>query len=161
DGGLHGLVENLGDIDARDINSVPIGDGLTLRVGRYGPYIEDHSAEVAEGEAPPRASAPDAVAPDELTAQPAREPLATQAEGDNVLGQAPVTGHDIVAKNGRYGPYVTEVLPEPELDEGLSAAARKRALAALPKPRTGSLFKSMSLATVTLEEALQLLSLPR
>ncbi|WP_102510037.1 type I DNA topoisomerase [Sanguibacter massiliensis] len=161
DGGLHGLVENLGDIDARDINSVPIGDGITLRVGRYGPYIEDLSVEVAEGETPPRASVPDDVAPDELTPERARELLATQAEGDNVLGQDPVTGHDIVAKNGRYGPYVTEVLPEPELDEGLSAAARKRALAALPKPRTGSLFKSMSLATVTLEEALQLLSLPR
>lgn len=161
DGGLRGLVENLGDIDARDINSVPIGDGIMLRVGRYGPYIEDTSAAVAEGENPPRASVPDDVAPDELTVERARELLTTQAEGDNVLGQDPVTGHDIVAKNGRYGPYVTEVLPEPELDPSLSAAARKKALAALPKPRTGSLFKSMSLATVTLEQALQLLSLPR
>jgi len=159
--GLHDLVENLGDIDARDINSVQIGEGLQVRVGRYGPYVEDTAAEVKEGENPPRASIPDDVAPDELTVDKARELLATQTSGDVELGTDPATGHQVVAKAGRYGPYVTEVLPTPELDPDLSAAARKRALAALPKPRTGSLLKSQSLETITLDDALALLSLPR
>ena len=116
---------------------------------------------VKEGENPPRASVPDDVAPDELTVAKARELIETQADGDIVLGADPQTGHPIVARSGRYGPYVTEVLPEPKLEEGLSAAAKKRALAALPKPRTASLFKDMSLQTITLEDALRLLSLPR
>lgn len=161
DDGLRGLVANLGDIDAREINSIDIGEGIQLRVGRYGPYVEDLRAEVAEGENPPRASVPDEVAPDELTVAKARELLATQTDGDRELGVDPDSGHMIVAKAGRYGPYVTEILPEPELEEGLSAAAKKRALAALPKPRTASLFKTMDPATVTLEDALRLLSLPR
>ena len=159
-GGLHGLVANLGDIDARVVNSIEIGDGIMLRVGRYGPYLED-SAATAEGGEPKRASVPDELAPDELTVEKARELLETQPEGDIVLGQDPVTGTTIVAKKGRFGPYVTELLPEPELDEGLSAAAKKRALAAAPKPRTASLLKSMQLATLTLDDALKLLSLPR
>ena len=159
--GLHDLVENLGDIDARDINSVRIGEGLQVRVGRYGPYVEDTVAEVGEGENPPRASIPDDVAPDELTVAKARELLATQTSGDVELGTDPATGHPVVGKAGRYGPYVTEVLPAPELDPDLSAAAKKRALAALPKPRTGSLLKSQTLETITLEDALALLSLPR
>jgi DNA topoisomerase-1 len=161
DEGLRQLVEDLGDIDAREINSVPIGEGITLRVGRYGPYIEDTAAEVAEGENPPRASVPDEVAPDELTVAKARELLETQGDGDIVLGVDPSTQTTIIAKAGRYGPYVTEVLPEPEFDEGLSAAALKRAKAALPKPRTASLLKTQSLQTITLDDALQLLSLPR
>ena len=159
--GLHQLVEDLGDIDAREINSIAIGEGITLRVGRYGPYIEDTAAEVKEGETPPRASVPDEIAPDELTVAKARELLETQGDGDTVLGEDPTTGTTIVAKAGRYGPYVTEVLPEPELEEGLSAAALKRAKAALPKPRTASLLKTMSVQTVTLDDALMLLSLPR
>lgn len=158
-GGLRGLVDNLGEIDAREVNSIDIGDGITLRVGRYGPYLE------APGDGPDadpqRASVPDDLAPDELTVAKARELLETMPDGDNVLGTDPTTGTQIVARNGRYGPYVTEVLPEPELDPGLSAAARKKALAAGPKPRTGSLFKSMNLATITLDDALRLLSLPR
>lgn len=158
-GGLRGLVDNLGEIDAREVNSIDVGEGITLRVGRYGPYLE------APGEGPDaeprRASVPDDLAPDELTVAKARELLETMPDGDKVLGTDPATGTQIVARNGRYGPYVTEVLPEPELDPGLSAAARKKALAAAPKPRTGSLFKSMSLATVTLDDALRLLSLPR
>lgn len=157
--GLRDLVENLGEIDAREVNSIEIGDGIVLRVGRYGPYLE--APGESEGDDPRRSSVPDELAPDELTVAKARELLETQPDGDNVLGEDPATGTTIVARNGRYGPYVTELLPEPELDEGLSAAARKKALAAAPKPRTGSLFKSMSLATVTLEQALQLLSLPR
>jgi DNA topoisomerase-1 len=104
---------------------------------------------------------PDELAPDELTVEKARELMETQPEGDLVLGEDPTTGTTIVAKNGRYGPNVTELLPEPELDPSLSAAARKKALAAAPKPRTASLFKSMTLPTLTLDDALRLLSLPR
>ncbi|WP_029069541.1 type I DNA topoisomerase [Jonesia quinghaiensis] len=159
--GLKQLVDDLGDIDARDINTVPLGEGLVLRVGRYGPYIEDLSTEVKEGENPPRASVPDEIAPDELTVEKARELLATQKDGDIVLGTDPVSGHEVVAKAGRFGPYVTEIIPEPELDESMSAAAKKKAKAALPKPRTASLFKTQSLDTITLDEALRLLSLPR
>ena len=159
--GLRELVANLGEIDAREVNSIAIGDGITLRVGRYGPYIEDSAGEPGADGNPRRASVPDDLAPDELTVEKARELLETQPEGDLVLGTDPATGHTVVAKNGRYGPYVTELLPEPELDPGLSAAARKKALAALPKPRTGSLLKSQSLQTITLEDALRLLSLPR
>jgi DNA topoisomerase-1 len=142
--GLKRLVDDLGDIDARDINSVPIGDGITLRVGRYGPYLE---APGENGDEPRRASVPDDVAPDELTVDKARELLETQADGDRELGQDPETGHAVVARSGRYGPYVTEVLPE---DAPKSA-----------KPRTASLLKSMQLETVTLAEALRLLALPR
>ncbi|QAY64249.1 type I DNA topoisomerase [Xylanimonas allomyrinae] len=160
-GGLKNLVENLGEIDPVAINSVEIGDGLRVRVGRYGPYLEDLSAPVAEGENPPRASVPDDLAPDELTVEKARELLAAGGDDGRSLGADPATGHEIIAKAGRYGPYVTEVLPEPVLAEGLSAAARKKALAAQPKPRTASLFKDMDLATVTLDDALKLLSLPR
>ena len=152
-GGLRGLVDNLGDIDARDVNSIEVADGITLRVGRYGPYLEG-----AEGE---RASVPEDLAPDELTAERARELLAAEPEGDRVLGTDPATGTPIVVRNGRYGPYVTEQLPEPELDPGLSAAARKKALAAAPKPRTASLFKSMTVDSVSLDDALRLFSLPR
>ena len=152
-GGLRGLVDNLGDIDARDVNSIEVADGITLRVGRYGPYLE--------GPEGARASVPDDLAPDELTEERARELLAAEPEGDRVLGEDPTTGTPIVVKNGRYGPYVTEQLPEPELDPNLSAAARKKALAALPKPRTASLFKSMTVDSVTLDDALKLFSLPR
>jgi DNA topoisomerase-1 len=160
-GGLRALVENLGEIDAAAINSVEIGEGIRVRVGRYGPYLEDLAAEVEEGKTPPRASVPDDVAPDELTVAKARELLAAGADDGRVLGTHPETGNPIVAKNGRYGPYVTEQLPEPDLDPDLSAAAKKRALAALPKPKTASLLKSQALDSVTLEDALQLMSLPR
>ncbi|GLY14172.1 type I DNA topoisomerase [Kineosporia rhizophila] len=141
--GLKPLVDDLGDIDARDINSVPLGEGIVLRVGRYGPYLE---VPGEDGEAR-RASVPDDVAPDELTVEKARELLETQADGDRELGTDPDTGRQIVARNGRFGPYVTEILPD---DAPKSA-----------KPRTGSLFKSMDVQSVTLDEALRLLSLPR
>ncbi|KQR11904.1 type I DNA topoisomerase [Cellulomonas sp. Leaf334] len=159
--GLRDLVANLGDIDAREVNSIPIGEGIVLRVGRYGPYLEDSAAEPAEDGTTRRTSVPEELAPDELTVAKARELLETQPEGDQVLGTDPVAGTPIVARNGRYGPYVTEILPDPEIDTSLSAAAQKRALAAAPKPRTASLFKSMSLQSITLDEALTLLSLPR
>lgn len=176
--GLKAMVENLGEIDARAINSIEIGEGITLRVGRYGPYLED-----AEGK---RANVPSDVAPDELTVARARELFARAADDGRELGIDPATGHTIVAKDGRYGPYVTEVLPEPAAEDGAGAPTRdaqgagstgrtkptgatgtsgaKRRGArksAAPKPRTASLFKSMDLSTVTLDQALDLLSLPR
>jgi DNA topoisomerase-1 len=134
-GGLHELVSDLGAIDAREINSLEIGDGIVLRVGRYGPYLE-------RGEQ--RASVPEELAPDELTVERAEELLA-QPSGDRELGTHPETGLPIVARTGRYGPYVTEVLPEGSKE----------------KPRTASLFKTMSLDTVGLDDAVRLLQLPR
>ena len=118
-----------------------------LRVGRYGPYIERGEKD-AEGHQ--RADVPEDLAPDELTVEYAEELLA-KPSGDFELGTDPVTGHQIVAKDGRYGPYVTEMLPEGTPKTGKNAV----------KPRTASLFKSMSLDTVTLEDALKLMSLPR
>jgi DNA topoisomerase-1 len=134
-GGLHELVSDLGAIDAREINSLEIGDGIVLRVGRYGPYLE------RDGQ---RASVPEELAPDELTLEKAEELLA-QPSGDRELGTHPETGLQIIARTGRYGPYVTEVLPEGSKE----------------KPRTASLFKTMSLDTVTLDEGVRLLELPR
>ena len=161
--GLKGLVDNLGEIDARAVNSIEIGEGITLRVGRYGPYLED-----AEGK---RANVPADLAPDELTVDKARELFTRAADDGRELGVDPVSGHVIIAKDGRYGPYVTEVLPEPEetaeteatktAKTAKSTKAKKTAKAAKPKPRTASLLRSMDLSTVTLEQALDLLSLPR
>lgn len=104
---------------------------------------------------------PPDLAPDELTVDRARELLAAGADDGRSLGTDPQTGHEIIVKAGRFGPYVVEILPEPVLDPGLSEATKKRALAALPKPRTASLFKDMQPETVTLEQALDLMSLPR
>ena len=161
--GLKGLVDNLGEIDARAVNSIEIGEGITLRVGRYGPYLED-----AEGK---RANVPADLAPDELTVDKARELFTRAADDGRELGVDPVSGHVIIAKDGRYGPYVTEVLPEPEetaeaetaktAKTAKSTKAKKTTKAAKPKPRTASLLRSMDLSTVTLEQALDLLSLPR
>jgi DNA topoisomerase-1 len=140
--GLHKLVTELGDIDARALSTFQIGDldsGVVARVGRYGTYVED-----AEGR---RASVPDDLAPDELTLDRAKELLSKPMGEERELGVDPESGNKIVAKNGRFGPYVTEVL-----DENAPKGA---------KPRTGSLFKSMSIDSVTLEQALQLMSLPR
>jgi DNA topoisomerase-1 len=133
--GLQELVSDLGAIDAREINSIELGNGIVLRVGRYGPYLERDDK---------RANIPDDLVPDELTVEKAEELLA-QPSGDRELGTDPATGRTLVARTGRYGPYVTEVL-----DEGSKE-----------KPRTASLFKSMSLDTIGLDEALQLLALPR
>ncbi|MFW0162612.1 type I DNA topoisomerase [Actinomyces sp. SKVG-SVH-4(1)] len=161
--GLKGLVDNLGEIDARAVNSIEIGEGITLRVGRYGPYLED-----AEGK---RANVPADLAPDELTVDKARELFTRAADDGRELGVDPVSGHVIIAKDGRYGPYVTEVLPEPEETAEVEATktaktakstkTKKTTKAAKPKPRTASLLRSMDLSTVTLEQALDLLSLPR
>jgi DNA topoisomerase I len=138
--GLKKLVSELGDIDARALSTFEVGDGIAARVGRYGPYVENS----ADGT---RANIPDDLPPDELTLEKARELLANPAGAEHVLGEDPDTGRRIVAKNGRFGPYVTEVL-EDDVPKGT-------------KPRTSSLFKSMSLDTITLDDALKLLTLPR
>lgn len=155
--GLKAMLDNLGEIDARAVNSIEIGEGITLRVGRYGPYLEDEEGK--------RANVPADVAPDELTVAKAKELFERAADDGRELGVDPSTGHVIIAKDGRYGPYVTEVLPEPEgtQEPQDEAAPKKRTSKAKtgPKPRTASLFKSMGLSTVTLEQALDLLSLPR
>jgi len=149
--GLHQLVNELGDIDAKELATFPVGgsdSGIVLRVGRYGPYLEGPGPSDGDGDgAAVRANVPDDLPPDELTLAKARELLANPAGEEKQLGVHPETGLRVVAKNGRYGPYVTEVLPE---------GAPKSA-----KPRTGSLFASMSLDTVSLEDAVRLLSLPR
>jgi DNA topoisomerase-1 len=134
--GLHHLVtDHLDEIDARAVNSIEIpGSEAVVRVGRYGPYVE-HGEQ--------RVSVPDDLAPDELTPEKVQELL---AQPDNKpLGFDPDNGTEIVVRSGRYGPYVTEVLPE-GVDE---------------KPRTASLLSTMTPESVTLDDALRLLSLPR
>jgi DNA topoisomerase-1 len=134
--GLKQLVSDLTEIDARDVSSFPLaGTDIVVRVGRYGPYLE------RDGQ---RVNVPDDTAPDELTPERAAE-LFDRPSSDVTLGTDPETGHQIVAKSGRFGPYVTEVLPD----------------GATGKPRTSSLLKSMELDTVTLEDALRLLTLPK
>ena len=137
--GLEKLVSELGEIDAKKLSTFSIGEGIDVRVGRYGTYLED-----AEGR---RANVDPELPPDGLTLELARELLDKPAATEREIGVNPETGYPIVAKDGRYGPYVTEVLPE---DAPKSA-----------KARTGSLFASMSLDTVSLEDALRLISLPR
>ncbi len=146
--GLKKLVNELGEIDAKELATFRVGgaeSGIDLRVGKYGPYLEGPGDDGAP--AGKRANVPDDLPPDELTLEKAHELLANPAGEETELGADPATGNRVVAKNGRYGPYVTEVLPE-------DAPAKQ-------KPRTGSLFKSMALETVTLADALKLMSLPR
>ena len=136
--GLKSLVSDLGEIDARDVSSFPLaGTDIVIRVGRYGPYLE-HDGQ--------RVNVPEDTAPDELTAEYAEE-LLSRPTGDKILGSDPSTGLTVVAKAGRFGPYVTEVLPEDA--------------PSTTKPRTASLLKAMDLDSVTLDDALRLLTLPR
>ncbi|TRW80068.1 type I DNA topoisomerase [Mycolicibacterium sp. 018/SC-01/001] len=167
-GGLKKLVGgNLEEIDAREVNSIKLfddseGRAVNVRVGRNGPYLErmvddpDNPGELK----PQRANLNDDLTPDELTLELAEKLFATPQEGRS-LGVDPETGHEILAKDGRYGPYVTEVLPEPPDDGEAGSTAKKGKKPTGPKPRTGSLLRSMDLETVTLEDALKLLSLPR
>ena len=220
-GGLKKLVGvNLEEIDAREVNSIRLFDDeqgrpVYVRVGRFGPYLERNlsAASAASPDAEPdlqRANLPADITPDELTLALAEKLFSTPQEGRS-LGVDPVTGHEIVAKEGRFGPYVTEILPsdDDDDDDGNSPAtvpagptprdgggtggqgsdaevvpldtpsgggtatktaakaaakkttAKKAAKKAGPKPRTGSLFKTMDISTVTLDDALKLLSLPR
>ncbi|WP_350347426.1 type I DNA topoisomerase [Agromyces sp. G08B096] len=170
--GLRQIVDNLGDIDAREINSVEIAPDITLRIGKYGPYLET-PAEDATPDAPPRrVNLPEGLAPDELTAEKARELIDAPVQSDRVLGLNPENGKQVVVKDGRFGPYVTELEPEPEAAEAsvdpasgevTEPAKPKRGAkkAAAPKPRTASLFKSMQIEEVDLATALKLLDLPR
>ncbi|MET0713918.1 MAG: type I DNA topoisomerase [Mycetocola sp.] len=176
--GLRTVVDNLGDIDAREINSLRLNDEITIRIGKYGPYLEvtDASAPAqADGEpaTPRRVNIPEDLAPDELTLAKAQELIDAPVLTDRVIGVNPENGKEIVAKDGRFGPYVTELEPEPESEEPIvdtatgevtdapkkKAPAKKKA--AVVKPRTASLFKSMSLDAIDLDTALKLLSLPR
>lgn len=168
-GGLKKLVGvNLEGIDARVVNSIRLFDDaegrpVYVRVGKNGPYLERMVAGDDGAPTPQRANINDSITPDELTLQIAEELFSTPQEG-RVLGVDPATGHEIVAKDGRYGPYVTEILPAPPEDPdgpAPSGAAKKGKKPVGPKPRTGSLLRSMDLQTVTLEDALKLLSLPR
>ncbi|MBX3099196.1 MAG: type I DNA topoisomerase [Salinibacterium sp.] len=164
--GLRTVIDNLGEIDAREINSIHIADDVTLRIGKYGPYLEAPGEDPAT---PRRINIPQDLAPDELTADKARELIDAPVVGDRVIGVNPENGKEIVAKDGRFGPYVTEVEPEPEpvepeyvLDKKTGELKEKKAKkVAVVKPRTASIFKSMDLATIDIETALALLSLPR
>ncbi|MGO2053182.1 DNA topoisomerase I [Arthrobacter sp. MYb211] len=168
--GLKHVVDNLGDIDARAINSIKITDDITLRVGKFGPYLERAIPEGAEeGTDPQRANVPEELAPDELTAAKAEELFATAQVSERELGIEEATGRKIVAKDGRYGAYVTEIIPE-LTEEEIAAQPVEYYKNGKPKPpkkpvkvkpRTASLFKTMTVETVTLDEALQLMSLPR
>ncbi|WP_460513185.1 type I DNA topoisomerase [Frigoribacterium salinisoli] len=177
--GLRTVVDNLGEIDARDINSVALGDGLTLRIGRYGPYLETPSDDP---ETPRRVNVPEDMAPDELTPERARELIDAPVVGDRVLGLNPDSGKEVVAKDGRFGPYVTErpveeagvtvdaATGEVTAEQPAAAAAatatkapakKPAAKKAAPKERTASLFKTMSVDQIDLATALKLLDLPR
>ena len=168
-GGLKKLVGgNLEEIDARLVNSIKLfdddqGRAINVRVGRNGPYLERMVTDDDGELKPQRANLSDDLTPDELTLELAEKAFATPQEGRS-LGVDPESGHEIVAKDGRYGPYVTEVLPASpeEPDDGAAGApAKKGKKPTGPKPRTGSLLRTMDLETVTLEDALRLLSLPR
>ncbi|HOQ22067.1 MAG: type I DNA topoisomerase [Microbacterium sp.] len=162
--GLRNILDNLGEIDAREINATRIGDVATLRFGRYGPYLDvpndDGTSRIV--------NIPGDLAPDELTPAKARELIDAPVAGDRVLGQNPETGRDIIVKDGRFGPYLEEVIPaEPEPEpapEPVEGAPKKRVAkkkVEAPKPRRASIFKSMSPETIDLETALKLFSLPR
>ncbi|WP_330257527.1 type I DNA topoisomerase [Nocardia sp. NBC_00565] len=168
-GGLKKMVgERLDDIDAREVNSIKLfvddeGRDVVVRVGRFGPYLERMvvNPDDPEGDSiSQRANLPDDLPPDELTPEVAEKLFSTPQEGRS-LGTDPATGHEIVAKEGRFGPYVTEILPEPPTEDAPAPAKKTAKKAATPKPRTGSLFKDMDLASITLDDALKLLSLPR
>ena len=201
-GGLKHMIEdNLESIDARAANSLKLFDDaegrpVIVRVGRYGPYIERVIGEKDGEPEYQRANLPESATPDEITLEMAERLFATPQSGRE-LGENPANGRVVVAKEGRYGPYVTELVRDDErahaearaeeivaeeraaedkqrADEGKRAknwetktatAQKEKRIEELVteqlKPATASLFQSMEPASVTLEEALQLLSLPR
>ncbi|MGW9632079.1 type I DNA topoisomerase [Agromyces sp. NPDC055520] len=185
--GLRQVVDNLGEIDAREINSVRIAPDITLRIGKYGPYLEAVEAGAAPDATPRRVNLPEGLAPDELTEAKARELIEAPVQEARVLGVNPDNGKEVVVKDGRFGPYVTELDPAPvatpEADAAASAqsteptvvdpatgevieapkpkAKRAPKKAPVEKPRTASLFKSMQVGEIDFETALKLLNLPR
>ena len=158
DGLLDAIAEALENVDPRVLNGMPITDTITVRVGQYGPFLS-----VDEGGEKPRiVNIPDDLTPDQLTVEKALELVAAPVIGDRVLGVDPATGYEIVAKDGRYGPYVSEVIPAPaEEPVAESEKPKRRKKAETVKPRTASLFKDMSVDTIDLDTALRLLTLPR
>ena len=144
--GLHSIVENIGDIDPKALNSMDMGDGITLRTGKFGPYLEIYTNpgdEGADENGRRIINIPEGLAPDELTLAKAHELIEAPVLVDRVLGVDPESGFNILFKDGRYGPYV--LIDDPDAK----------------KQKTASLFKTMSAETVDLETALRLLALPR
>ena len=178
--GLRNVIDNLGEIDAKSINSIKLDDQVTLRIGKYGPYLEVVDEDAAPESTPRRVNIPPELAPDELTVTKAHELIDAPVVVDRVIGINPENGKNVVAKDGRFGPYITEMDPEPDVVEAVETGVvepvvdpvsgeiiepkKKRAAprkAAAVKPRTASIFKSMDLGTVDLDTALRLLALPR
>ncbi len=155
--GLESLASDLGAIDAQQINTMKMGQDIEIRVGRFGAYIQQ-----GVGDERKFANVPENMAPDELTLPVAIELLA-KPSGERVLGVEPNTGYSLVAKSGRFGPYVTQILPEPELvvDKKTGELKKPRKKKTDAKPKTASLLSTMSLDTITIEDALKLMSLPR
>ena len=155
--GLEFLAQDLGNIDAQQINTMKLSDDIEIRVGRFGAYVQQ-----GVGDDRKFANIPENIAPDELTLALAEELLA-KPSGERELGIDPVTNLPIIAKSGRYGPYVTEILPEPEMvvDKKTGELKKPRKKKDAPKPKTASLLSTMNLDTITFEDALKLLSLPR
>lgn len=164
--GLQQQVAQLGEIDAREINTIEIGDGLHVRVGRYGPYLEDANHLDDEGN-PKRASLPDTLAPDELTVEVGHDLIENHSGGPRALGVDPVSGGTVEVRNGRFGPYVALVMPSADAGADGDVAGDgkpkkvKSAKKAADRPKMASLFKTMSPESLTLDDALRLLSLPR
>lgn len=164
--GLQQQVAQLGEIDAREINTIEIGDGLHVRVGRYGPYLEDANHLDDEGN-PKRASLPDTLAPDELTVEVGHDLIENHSGGPRALGVDPVSGGTVEVRNGRFGPYVALVMPSADAGADGDVAGDgkskkgKSAKKATDRPKMASLFKTMSPESLTLDDALRLLSLPR
>ena len=164
--GLQQQVAQLGEIDAREINTIEIGDGLHVRVGRYGPYLEDVNHLDDEGN-PKRASLPDTLAPDELTVEVGHDLIENHSGGPRALGVDPVSGGIVEVRNGRFGPYVALVMPSADAGADGDVAGDgkpkkgKSAKKAADRPKMASLFKTMSPESLTLDDALRLLSLPR
>jgi len=155
--GLNELALDLGGIDARATNTMNLSDTIEIRVGRYGAYLQENIPDQDRK----LANIPEELAPDELTLEKAIELLAAPS-GERELGTDPQTGLEVIAKSGRFGPYITEVFPEEpvELDDK-GEPKKKRKKKDAPKPKTASLLSTMTLDTITIDDALKLLSLPR
>ena len=155
--GLEALAADLGAIDAQQINTMKMGEDIEIRVGRFGAYIQK-----GIGDDRKFANIPETMAPDELTLQVAIDLLA-QPSGERELGIHPETNLPLIAKSGRFGPYITEVFPEPELvvDKKTGESKKPRKKKDAPKPKTASLLSTMTLDTITIDDALKLMSLPR
>lgn len=144
--GLHDTVQNVGEHDPKAVNSIFLAENITLRTGKYGPYIEtmvEPGSEGADENGRRIVNIPEGLAPDELTVAKAQELIDAPVISDRILGQDPTTGYDILFKDGRFGPYV--LLEDPNAE----------------KPKTASLFKSMSPESFDFDQAVLLLSLPR